>query len=163
MRKYIFILASFLLIACQPEAHNNSNDTPNSSLEVDMDSKIMSDDEEAGDNVKMAPITEQDDYVESDFDTMKGLINKKGKCLYIDDYLILIQTESLSFNEDISALYDEENQVSFGIGDTVTLGGFSIDYSDLMDNDMGSSTEWKNPYLYDCQADKVWITVDIVY
>ncbi|MGO2019039.1 hypothetical protein [Psychrobacter sp.] len=162
MRKYVLVLASLLLVACQPEASNNLNDIQSSNLELDESFKIMNNDEAAGDNVNMMSTNEQDNHPENNFDTITGLIKKKGKCLYIDDYLILIQTEHLSFNDHISALYDEDKQASFEIGDTVTLGGFSMDYSDLTDNDMGSNTEWKNPYLYECQADKVWITIDVV-
>lgn len=163
MRTCIFVLASFLLIACQPTTPNNPENIPNDSIKLEMDTKITNDNQEVGDNSEMIPSVEKNDYIENDFDVMTGLLNKKGKCLYVDNHLILIQIEHLSFNEDISALYDKDNQVSFKIGDTVTLAGFASDYSDLMDNDMGSNTEWENPYLYDCQSDKVWITVDVVY
>lgn len=162
MRKYIFILAILLLVACQPETSNNPNDTSDSNLEINENYKIMNNDKEVGENVNTMSTNEQDNQPEDNFDAITGSINKKGKCLYIDNYLILIQNESLSFNDNISALYDKDNQVSFEIGDTLTLVGFSMDYSDLMENDMGSNTEWKNPYLYECQADKVWITVDVV-
>lgn len=163
MRRYIFVLASFLLVACQPEASNDLKNIPNSSIKADIDSKITSDNKEVGDNTEMIPTVEKNDDIENDFDVMTGVVNKKGKCLYINDHLILIQTEHLSFSENITALYDENNQTSFRVGDTITLGGLPAHYSDLIDNDLGSATEWKNPYLFECEADKLWLTVDIVY
>lgn len=91
-----------------------------------------------------------------------GVLVKHGNCLYIEDHLIMIQAEDLSFTDEPLALKDENKQISFQVGDKVTLGGFSGLYSGLMDNDIGSYSEFKNPYLYECEAEKIWYTMEVV-
>lgn len=81
-----------------------------------------------------------------------GVLNIKNGCLYMDDLLLVVSIPHITWTQapfTISGF----NKKSFKIGDTVFIGGSQADYKNMA----SFGSDWKNPPLATCKAEKIWL------
>lgn len=92
---------------------------------------------------------------------LQGLLNINKGCLFIYDYLVVVQNPYLIWEQNPFIIYNKNSGKHFGIGDTVTVGGSSIQYSALNLDNQVVANEWQSPPVSSCTADKVWLMNNI--
>lgn len=82
----------------------------------------------------------------------RGVLNTKNGCLYMDDILLVVNSPYITWTQDPFTISDI-NKFVFEIGDTVLVGGSQSDFESI--SLFGS--DWENPPLATCKAEKVWL------
>lgn len=82
---------------------------------------------------------------------LTGTLNHKNGCLYIDDYLIVIGSIYIKWQNEPFWIGNSQGE-KFQLGDRVSLGGYQIPYNAMYDN----SPDKK------CKADNIWLTHGII-
>ena len=81
-----------------------------------------------------------------------GVLNIKNGCLYMDDLLLVVSSPHITWTQAPFTISDI-NEFIFEIGDTVLVGGSQADYENMASFD----SDWKNPPLATCKAEKIWL------
>ena len=81
-----------------------------------------------------------------------GVLNTKNGCLYMDDLLLVVSSPHITWTQDPFTISDFSKGF-FKIGDTVFIGGSQADYKNMA----SFASDWKNPPLVSCKAEKIWL------
>lgn len=78
---------------------------------------------------------------------LTGALNHKNGCLYIDDYLIVIGSIYIKWQNDPFWIGNNQGE-KFQLGDKVSISGSQTDFDTIYDNFPNQK----------CNSDKIWLT-----
>lgn len=148
----VFLIA---VIACDPVVKKTNTNDNTQTINVINESAVSKPTENE------APIhKEQTVYVTAlDVDSnmgnaaaAHGVLNTKNGCLYMDDLLLVVSSPHITWTQDPFTISDF-SKGGFKIGDTVFIGGSQADYENMV----SFASDWKNPTLATCKAEKIWL------
>ena len=153
-----YILPIFLtsVIACDPvvvKETNTNNNAQTINVVEDSANNSLTENEAPINKQKTVYVTALDN--DSDMGNAAaahGVLNIKNDCLYMDDLLLVVDSPYITWTQNPFTISDI-NKFVFEIGDTVFIGGSQADYEKMTSFD----SDWKNPPLATCKAEKIWL------
>ena len=94
------------------------------------------------------------DSKDGDSAAYSGTLNVINGCLFIDDMLIVVTNPNLEWQQNPFIIHNKGNNEKFKLGDVVTVGGSSTNYSIVNQGDI----QWKNSPNSNCKSKRVWLT-----
>ena len=94
------------------------------------------------------------DSKDGDSAAYSGTLNVINDCLFIDDMLIVVTNPNLEWQQNPFIIHNKGNNEKFKLGDVVTVGGSSTNYSIVNQRDI----QWKNSPNSNCKSKRVWLT-----
>lgn len=88
---------------------------------------------------------------------MTGVLNERDGCLYINDYFVVLQNDSITVNQKPFYIINTKNK-SFNLNSNITTGGWASDFIHLKNL---QNSEWLKSIPSKCQVDKVWFVSTI--
>lgn len=151
------MLSVFLIfvIACDPVVKETNTDPNTQTIKVVDESAANKPTENEAPTSKqqMVYVTALDvDSNMGDAAAAHGVLNTKNGCLYMDDLLLVVSSPHITWTQDPFTISDI-NKLVFEIGDTVLIGGSQADYQNMA----SFASDWKNPPLATCKAEKIWL------
>lgn len=97
-----------------------------------------------------------DQSVEGDAAMLTGRLNVRNDCLFIDNYLIIVQGKNIHWEQNPFNIYSGESK--FSLNDYVSAGGSAVDTESLKEIEKRNLVEI---IPQECQATKGWILINI--
>lgn len=154
IKSYAAIVAILLISGCQQSANqdqksSNYNESQLDSIKVD---------ERKSENMVYVTAIESDSK-DGDSAAYNGTLNVMNGCLFIDDMLMVIVNSDLEWKQNPFVIYNRVSNEKFKIGDVVTIGGSSNDYSLLNEENL----KWKYPPNTNCESKRVWLVGNMLH
>ncbi len=153
IRLFAVTIAILAISACQESSHQKYTPSNENNSELDF---IETDRFESENKVYVTAI--ETDAKDGDSAAYNGTLNIINGCLFIDDMLIVVANPNLEWQQDPFVIHNKGNSEKFKLGDVVTVGGSSNNYSIVNEE----SIKWKNPPNSDCKSNRVWLTGNMV-
>lgn len=154
IKLYAAIVAIFFVSGCQPSANQDQNfSNYNESL---LNSSKLS--ERKSENMVYVTAIETDSR-DGDAAAYKGTLNVINGCLFMGDMLVVIVNPNLEWEQNPFVIYNRVSNEKFKIGDVVTVGGSSADYSLVNEENL----KWKHPPNTNCKSKRVWLVGNMVH
>lgn len=94
--------------------------------------------------------------VEGDAAMLTGRLNVRNNCLFINDYLIIVQGKDIHWEQNPFNLYSGE--AKFNLNDYVSAGGSAVDAESLKEIEEKNLVE---VIPQECQTAKGWVLINI--
>ncbi|KRG31926.1 MULTISPECIES: hypothetical protein [unclassified Psychrobacter] len=154
IKLYAAIVAIFFVSGCQPSANEDQNfSNYNESL---LNSSKLS--ERKSENMVYVTAIETDSR-DGDAAAYRGTLNVINGCLFMGDMLVVIVNPNLEWEQNPFVIYNRVSNEKFKIGDVVTVGGSSADYSLVNEENL----KWKYPPNANCKSKRVWLVGNMVH
>ena len=153
IRLFAVAIVILAISACQESSHQNQTSSSGNNAELD---SSKADRSESKNKVYVTAI--ETDAKDGDSAAYNGTLNVINGCLFIDDMLIVVANPNLEWQQDPFIIHNKGNSEKFKLGDVVTVGGSSNNYSIVNQEDI----KWKNSPNSNCKSKRVWLTGNMV-
>lgn len=153
IRLFVVTIIILAISACQQSSHQNYTSSNENNAELDSSEA----DRSKSDN-KVYVTTIETEAKDGDSAAYSGTLNVINGCLFIDDMLIVVANSNLEWQQNPFIIYNKGNSEKFKLGDVVTVGGSSTNYSIVNQEDI----QWKNSPNSNCKSKRVWLTGNMV-
>ena len=153
IRLFAVTITILAISACQESSHQNH--TPSSENNAKLDSSEAN---RSKSENKVYVTAIETDAKDGDSAAYNGTLNVINGCLFIDDMLIVVANPNLEWQQDPFIIHNKGNSEKFKLGDVVTVGGSSSNYSIINQEDI----KWKNSPNSNCKSKRVWLTGNMV-
>lgn len=82
-----------------------------------------------------------------------GTLNVMNGYLFMDDMLVIITNPNLKWEQNPFVIYNRASNKKFKIGDVVTVGGSSDNYSMVNEENL----KWKHLPDTNCKSKRIWL------
>lgn len=153
IRLFAVTIVILAISACQESSHQNhtSSSENNAKLDSSEANRLKSEN-------KVYVTAIETDAKDGDSAAYNGTLNVINGCLFIDDMLIVVANPNLEWQQDPFIIHNKGNSEKFKLGDVVTVGGSSSNYSIINQEDI----KWKNSPNSNCKSKRVWLTGNMV-
>lgn len=152
IRLFAVTITILAISACQQSSHQNYTSSKENNAELDSSETDRSKSEN-----KVYVTAIETDFKDGDSAAYSGTLNVINGCLFIDDMLIVVTNPNLEWQQNPFIIHNKGNNEKFKLGDVVTVGGSSTNYSIVNQGDI----QWKNSPNSNCKYKRVWLTGNI--
>ena len=154
IKLYVATVAILFVSGCQPSANQDQDFSNHNESQLNA-SKL---DERKSENMVYVTAIETDSK-DGDAAAYNGTLNVMNGCLFMDDMLVVIVNPNLEWEQNPFVIYNRVSNEKFKIGDVVTVGGSSDDYSLVNEENL----KWKYPPKTNCKSKRVWLVGNMVH